>query len=119
PSRPHPLRMMVETRLANMGLKPTIGLEVDAVATIVQLVSQGEGYAIVTRHPVAISDARDNLLMRRIVAPRMISVLALATSAERPLTTLGLRTPELPQGLRGDGQPSHASAPRGKARGML
>jgi LysR family nitrogen assimilation transcriptional regulator len=99
PSRPHPLRMMVETRLANMGLKPTISLEVDAVATIVKLVSLGEGYAIATRHPVAISEARDNLLMRRIVAPRLTSVLALATSAERPLTTLVLRTTELLQEL--------------------
>jgi LysR family nitrogen assimilation transcriptional regulator len=99
PSRPHPLRMMVETRLANLGLKPTIALEVDAVATIIKLVSQGEGYAIATRHPVAISDARDNLLMRRIVAPRLISVLALATSAERPLTTLVRRTTELIQEL--------------------
>lgn len=97
PCRPHPLRMMVETRLANMGLKPKIVLEIDAVATIVKLVSQGEGYAIATRHAVAISDARDHLSTRRITAPHMSSVLALAMSAERPLTTLVLRASELLQ----------------------
>src|SRR5690606_32966025 len=86
PCRPHSLRMMVETRLANMGLKPTIALEVDSVASIVKLVSQGEGYAIATRHAVAASDAKDSLQSRRITAPRMSSVLAMATSAERPLT---------------------------------
>ena len=88
PRRPHPLRMMIETGLANIQLKPNIALEIDAVATIVQLVSQREGYAIATNHAVAISDARDNLLMRRITTPRMISTLAMATSADRPRTTL-------------------------------
>jgi len=97
PRRPHPLRMLVETRLASMALKPTIALEIDAVATIVQLVSRNEGYAIATKHAVAISDAREHLLMRRITAPHMISVLAMATSAERPRTALLARTGELLQ----------------------
>ncbi|NYT78451.1 LysR family transcriptional regulator [Alcaligenaceae bacterium] len=97
PRRPHPLRMMVETCLAHMELKPNVALEIDAVATIVKLVSQNEGYAIVTRHAVVISDAQENLQMRRITAPSMISTLALATSAERPSTALQLRTSELLQ----------------------
>ncbi|ETF00617.1 LysR family transcriptional regulator [Advenella kashmirensis W13003] len=97
PRRPHPLRMLIETRLATMALKPTIALEIDAVATIVQLVSQNEGYAIATKHAVAISDAREHLLMRRITAPHMISVLAMATSAERPRTALLECTGELLQ----------------------
>ncbi|VCU71403.1 HTH-type transcriptional regulator CynR [Pigmentiphaga humi] len=95
PCRPHPLRMMVETRLANMGLKPQVALEIDAVATIVNLVAQGEGYAVVTRHAVAISAFKESLQLRRIIGPRMSSVLALATSSERPLTTLVHRTKEL------------------------
>lgn len=95
PCRPHPLRMMVETRMANIGCKPTIALEVDAVATIVRLVAQGEGYAIATQRPVSLSGIQDHLATRRIIAPRMRSVLALATSAERPLTTLVHRCSEL------------------------
>ncbi|NYT35889.1 LysR family transcriptional regulator [Allopusillimonas soli] len=95
PCRPHTLRMMIETQLANMGLKPRIALEVDAVATIVNLVAQGLGYAIATRHPVVISTVQSNLQMHRIVEPGLSSVLAMATSAERPLTTLVHRTAEL------------------------
>lgn len=95
PCRPHPLRMMVETRLANIGLKPTVGLEIDAVATIVNLVARNEGYAVVTTRAVTISDVQSHLQMRKIVAPEMRSVLVMATSAERPLTTLVHRSAEL------------------------
>ena len=99
PRRPHPLRMMVETQLAAMGLKPTIALEIDAVATIVKLVSRNEGFAIATRHAVAISDVAPHLLMRRIGPPRMPSFLTMATSAERPRSALVQRTGELIQEL--------------------
>jgi LysR family nitrogen assimilation transcriptional regulator len=92
PCRPHPLRMMVETRLAGLRLKPHIALEIDAVATIVNLVAQDEGYAVVTRHAVAISAAQENLRVQRIVAPEMTSILAIATSSERPTTTLVKQT---------------------------
>ena len=85
-----------------MGLKPTIALEVDSVASIVKLASEGQGYAIATRHAVAVSDAQDHLQSRRIIAPRMSSILALATSAERPLTTLVIRTSELFQEILPD-----------------
>lgn len=95
PRRPHPLRMMVETQLANMELKPNIALEIDAVATIVKLVSQNEGYAIATNHAVAISEAREHLLMRRIKTPYLTSILAMATSAERPRGTLVTLTCDL------------------------
>ncbi len=99
PRRPHPLRMMVETQLASMGLKPTITLEIDAVATIVKLVSQNEGFAIATRHAVAISDVQPYLLMRPIGPPKMPSFLTMATSAERPRSALVLKTCELIQEL--------------------
>lgn len=99
PCRPHPLRMMIETRLANMGLKPNVVLDIDAVATIVNLVAEGEGHAIVTRHPVALSTVQDLLQVRKITAPHLESTLALASSAERPLTTLVHRTRELLQSL--------------------
>lgn len=99
PRWPHPLRMMVETQLADLGCKPTIAMEIDAVATIVSLVAQGAGHAIATRHAVVISDAQDHLQMRPLADPPMRSVLARAVSAERPLTTLVSRTAELLQEL--------------------
>ncbi len=99
PSRPHPLRMLVETRMANIGVKPTVVLEIDAVATIVDLVSKGMGVAVVTEHGLRASGEAEHLATRRIIAPRMRSTLSLATSAERPLTTLAERTIELLYGF--------------------
>lgn len=95
PSRPHPLRMLVETRLANIGKKPRIAIEIDAVGAIVDLVDQGLGQAIVTLNALLISRATPALSARRIVSPRMSSVLALATSTERPTTALARHTAEL------------------------
>jgi LysR family nitrogen assimilation transcriptional regulator len=88
PSRPHPLRMMMETRLANLGKKPIVALEIDAVAGIVDLVALGFGHAIVTQNALLIAADAAKLAARRIVSPRLTSVLVLATSAERPTTTL-------------------------------
>jgi LysR family nitrogen assimilation transcriptional regulator len=95
PSRPHPLRMLVETRLANLGRKISVALEIDAVGAIVDLVMQGYGRAIVTQNALLISTDAAKLTARRIVSPRMTSLLALATSAERPATALGRETAEL------------------------
>jgi len=97
PSRPHPMRMLVETRLANMGKKITVALEIDAVGGIVDLVMQGFGHAIVTLNALLIAPDAAKLNARRIISPRMSSVLALATSAERPATALGRQTAELMQ----------------------
>jgi LysR family nitrogen assimilation transcriptional regulator len=95
PSRPHPLRMLVETRLANLGKKISVALEIDAVGAIVDLVTQGYGHAIVTQNALLIDADADKLTARRIISPRITSMLALATSAERPDTTLGRQTAAL------------------------
>lgn len=99
PSRPHPLRMQVETRLANIGKKPQIALEIDAVGAIVDLVEQGLGHAIVTLNALLIARAAPALSARRIISPRMSSVLALATSTERPSTELAKQTAQLIRGF--------------------
>lgn len=95
PCRPHSLRMLVETHLANLGLKPNIVLEVDAVAVILELVAKDIGCAIATTRPVALCSAQDDLQLHPIVSPHLSSILALATSAERPLTTLVQKTSAL------------------------
>lgn len=95
PSRPHPMRMMIETRLASLGRKLSVAIEVDAVGGIVDLVSQGLGHAIVTQNALLIARDAARLSARRIVSPRLSSALVLATSAERPGTELMRRTCEL------------------------
>ncbi|OZI37240.1 hypothetical protein CAL29_02085 [Bordetella genomosp. 10] len=116
PSRPHPLRMLVETRLANMGKKISIALEIDAVGGIVDLVTRGYGHAIVTANALLIAADAAKLNARRIISPRMSSVLALATSAERPVTELSRQTADLmreflPKALD---QSAKAVAPQGR-----
>lgn len=95
PSRPHPMRMMIETRLASLGRKLSVAIEVDAVGGIVGLVSQGLGHAIVTQNALLIAQDAARLSARRIVSPRLSSALVLATSAERPGTELMRQTIEL------------------------
>ncbi|HYT98193.1 MAG TPA: LysR substrate-binding domain-containing protein, partial [Casimicrobiaceae bacterium] len=46
PSRPNANRMRIETLLADRGLKPRIAYEIDAIASILDLVHEGFGYAI-------------------------------------------------------------------------
>ena len=45
PGRPHAIRTLVETKLAALGLRPQVALEIDAVSAILELVAEGQGYA--------------------------------------------------------------------------
>ncbi len=85
PSRPHAMRMHVETQMANLGLKMKVAWEIDGVSAILDLVRDGHGHAILPIHAIG---GREDLEARPIVKPRLASVLALATSAQRPLTPL-------------------------------
>ncbi|MGH8632792.1 MAG: LysR substrate-binding domain-containing protein [Burkholderiales bacterium] len=85
PARPHAMRMHVETQMANLGLKMKVAWEIDGVSTILDLVRRGHGHAVLPIHAVA---GREGLAAQPIVKPRLGSVLALGTSAQRPLTPL-------------------------------
>ncbi|MCL4801068.1 MAG: LysR family transcriptional regulator [Burkholderiales bacterium] len=109
PSRPHAIRMQVETLLANLGLKPNVALEIDGVPAILDLVHQGYGHAVLPLNAVRGDNLRRAFLARPIVEPRLKSVLALAISAQRPTTPLARRTLELirevgPRVLRAAGE---------------
>ena len=88
PSRPHTIRMLVESRLAAVGVKPRIALEVDGVRAILDLVQRGHGYAVLARS--ALDEAGDGakLVARPIIRPALRSVMVIATSAQRPLTRM-------------------------------
>jgi LysR family nitrogen assimilation transcriptional regulator len=88
PRRPHPMRMLLETELANIGKKPNVVLEIDAVPAIADLVAEGLGHALVTMNALRVRSGVDKFDFHRIVAPVMRSTLVLATSAERPTTAL-------------------------------
>jgi LysR family nitrogen assimilation transcriptional regulator len=88
PSRPHTIRMLVEARLAAVGLKPTIALEVDGVRAILDLVERGHGCAVLARNALIEAGDGAKLVARPIVKPVLRSVMAIATSAQRPLTRM-------------------------------
>ncbi|HCY16463.1 MAG: LysR family transcriptional regulator [Curvibacter sp. GWA2_64_110] len=86
PSRPNAIRMVVETEMAGIGCKPSISLEIDGVAAILDLVADGAGYAVLPRYALATSAHPETYLARPIVKPKLSSKLALATAASRTTT---------------------------------
>lgn len=86
PSRPNAIRMLVETTMAGIGCRPTVALEIDGVAAILDLVSDGAGSAILPRYAVSTSAHPDAFVTRHIVKPRLRSKLEIATSSRRATT---------------------------------
>lgn len=86
PSRPNAIRMQVEGELINLGIRPRIALEIDGVAAILDLVADGAGCAVLTRHAVLTATHPERYSMRRIGEPRLASKLYIATHAHRPVT---------------------------------
>jgi LysR family transcriptional regulator, nitrogen assimilation regulatory protein len=101
PSRPNAIRMLVDTRLAELGLKPQVAMEIDAVPAILELVAEGHGNAVLSPRALDNTDAARLLCARPIVQPRLASRLAVATSAQRPSTPIQQRTVELIERLIG------------------
>jgi LysR family nitrogen assimilation transcriptional regulator len=88
PSRPHTIRMLVESRLAAAGLRPRIALEVDGVRAILDLVQRGHGYAVLARSALIEAGDGAKLVARPIVKPALRSAATIAISAQRPLTRM-------------------------------
>jgi LysR family nitrogen assimilation transcriptional regulator len=88
PGRPHAIRALVETKLAALGLRPRVALEIDAVSAILELVAEGQGYAILSPRALHNAEIARKLATRPIVQPRLTSALAIAVSAQRPATPL-------------------------------
>jgi LysR family nitrogen assimilation transcriptional regulator len=88
PSRPHAIRTLVETRLAGLGLRPQVAMEIDAIPAIMELVADGYGYAVLSARALSGSAIAPRLYARTIVAPQFRSALAIVISAQRPATPL-------------------------------
>jgi LysR family nitrogen assimilation transcriptional regulator len=86
PSRPNAIRMHVEAEMANIGCRPLVALEIDGVAAILDLVADGAGSALLSRHAVASSIRPSAFTTRAINQPALRTKVALATSSLRPTT---------------------------------
>ncbi len=86
PSRPNAIRMHVEAEMASIGCRPLVALEIDGVAAILDLVADGLGNALLSRHAVASSIRPSAFTTRSIHQPALRTKVALATSSLRPTT---------------------------------
>jgi LysR family nitrogen assimilation transcriptional regulator len=86
PSRPNSIRMLVEVEMAAIGCRPSIALEIDGVAAILDLVADGAGCAVLSLHAVRALGKPEAFIARPIRGPSLRSKLKLAISARRPTT---------------------------------
>ena len=91
PNRPNAIRMLIEAHMADIGCKPMIGLEIDGVAAILDLVADGAGHAILSKYAIVTAAKPDAYLLNPIVSPKLVSKLSVATASGR-ITTLTQKT---------------------------
>ena len=86
PSRPNAIRMHVESEMAGIGCRPQIGLEIDGVTAILELVADGAGCAILSRNAVTRSINPSAFATRPISEPQLSIQLCSVVSSLRPST---------------------------------
>ena len=87
PSRPHALRMRVESALAEAGLTPRVALEIESVGAMLALVQRHALHAVLAVTALQGQADGERLQARPIlIAPKrpLSTSLSLATSAQRP-----------------------------------
>jgi LysR family nitrogen assimilation transcriptional regulator len=119
PSRPHAIRMLLETQMANAGLRINVMSEVDGIPAILDLVSQGVGCAVLPLNAIHGTQLESVITPHPIVEPRVVSMLTLAKSQQRPGTPLVLATIGLLHELMAEHvQASHAAPQKITSRGQ-
>ncbi|MGC2028881.1 MAG: LysR family transcriptional regulator [Steroidobacteraceae bacterium] len=88
PSRPHAMRMSVETALASVGGKISVAHEIESIPAIIDLVRQGFGYAVLPLNAVKSTEWADQVLAKPILSPTLKTSLSIATSTRRPNSPL-------------------------------
>jgi LysR family transcriptional regulator, nitrogen assimilation regulatory protein len=88
PSRPHAIRMSVESALAGVDVKIKVAHEIECIPAIIDLVRQGHGYAVLPLNAVKSTPWSDEIVVKPILAPILRTSLSIATSAQRPRSPL-------------------------------
>ena len=91
PGRMHAIRRMVEAAAAEQGVRLRIELEVDAVMSILDLVNEGIGYAVLSLNATASDVLKRRFQVIRITEPTLFSRLAIATSSKHTLSQLAIQ----------------------------
>ncbi len=95
PSRPHSIRMLLESALAAEGRKVRIGLEIESVPAILDLVRHHGLHAVLALNAIKSSGIDPAFRGGPIGRPKLCTTLWIATSAQRPRGPLIDRTTEL------------------------
>jgi len=95
PSRPHSIRMLLEAALAGLGSKAKVGLEVESVPAILDLVQHDGLHAVLALNAIKSSGNEAAFRARPIVRPKLVTTLWIATSSQRPRGPLLERSTEL------------------------
>lgn len=82
--QPNTVRMLVEMEMSRLGHRPLIAMEIDNLKTIVELVREDYGSAIVSRRAVRNTPLACKLNVRPIIEPELRINLSLAIPV-RPL----------------------------------
>jgi LysR family transcriptional regulator, nitrogen assimilation regulatory protein len=88
PSRPHAMRMSVETALAAVGGKIKVAHEIESIPAIIDLVRQGYGSAVLPLNAVKSTEWAQDVQVKSIVSPTLKTSLSIATSTRRPNSPL-------------------------------
>ncbi|TWH75886.1 LysR family transcriptional regulator [Azomonas agilis] len=86
PSRPNAIRMLIESELANYGLRPTVAFEVDGINAILDLVGEDFGYAILTKTAVINFAGNRQFHLRSVSDSHLKAKLSLAVNSHRQIT---------------------------------
>jgi LysR family nitrogen assimilation transcriptional regulator len=84
PSRPHSIRMLLESAMVAAGCRPRVGIEIESVPAILDLVQQQGLHAVLTREGVRGHGPEQAFHVRPIGTPPLVTTQWLATSAQRP-----------------------------------
>jgi len=87
PSRSNANRILIDTQLARVGLKPKIAFEIDGIASIIDLVQEGYGHAALPLNSLR-SQTLGKPVIIRPIKPKLSIQLCLVMSADRPMTPL-------------------------------
>ena len=99
PSRPNAFRLLIDTEMTRLKLKPDIVLEIDGLNAILELVKEGLGYAILPAYTLSNFSRPQDFKVHRIDKPRLLSQLMLVRSAHRAVTATHTATEEIMQQL--------------------
>jgi LysR family transcriptional regulator, nitrogen assimilation regulatory protein len=86
PSRPNAFRILIDTELDHLRVKPEIVLEVDGLNAILELVREGLGFAVLPPYTLSSFHKPHTFTTHKLHNPELVCELMLVTSARRPST---------------------------------